>query len=66
MENRPVDYPATLDKTDWEPAKVATLPPHVGRLFKSLNTSNFDFTVPNRPANMAHAAPGINPSRWQP
>ena len=34
------------------------------RLFKSLNTRNFDFDVPNRPANMANEAPGINPSRW--
>lgn len=49
---------------EWDPAKLATLPPHVRALFKSPNTRQIDFNVGNRPANMATAAPGINPSRW--
>jgi hypothetical protein len=50
---------------DWDAAKVSQLPPHVRRLFKSLNTRNIEYDVPNRPANMATTAPGINPSRWE-
>lgn len=62
---RPAWSPPIVEVPDWDPAKVAALPPHVRPLFKSLNTGNFDFNVPNRPANMATAAPGINPSRWK-
>lgn len=49
---------------DWPADKVAALPAHVRPLFRSLNTHNIDFDVPNRPANMRIEAPGINPSRW--
>lgn len=49
---------------DWPEEKVAKLPPHVRRFFKSLNTRKIDFEVPNRPANMRTEAPAINPSRW--
>jgi ectoine hydroxylase-related dioxygenase (phytanoyl-CoA dioxygenase family) len=49
---------------DWDPEKVARLPPHVRRFFKNLNTRKIDYNVKNRPDNMATAAPGINPSRW--
>ena len=45
-------------------ARVATLPPHVRPFFGSLNTRRIDFHVGNRPPDMASAAPGINPSRW--
>lgn len=61
---RPAWAPPIVEVADWPADKVACLPPHVRRLFKSLNTRNFDFDVPNRPANMASDAPGINPSRW--
>jgi len=61
---RPAWSPPIVEVPDWDPAKVAALPSHVRPLFKSLNTGNFDFNVPNRPANMATTAPGINPSRW--
>jgi len=64
MAYRPAWSSPIVDVPDWPADKVAQLPPHVARLFKSLNTRNFDFDVPNRPANMAHEAPGINPSRW--
>jgi hypothetical protein len=49
---------------EWDPEKVARLPPHVRPFFKSLNTRNVDLNVGNRPPNMATEAPGINPSRW--
>ncbi len=61
---RPAWAPPIVEIEDWPPDKVAALPPHVRRLFKSLNTSNFDWNLPNRPDNMATEAPGINPSRW--
>ncbi len=61
---RPSWSPPIVDVPDWPADKVAALPPATRRLFKSLNTGNFDFNVPNRPANMATEAPGINPSRW--
>lgn len=62
---RPAWGPPIAEVPDWDAEKVATLPPHVRPLFRSLNTCNFDFNVPNRPANMATEAPGINPSRWK-
>ena len=49
---------------DWPPEKVASLPEHVRSYFQSLNTSNINFDVPNRPPDMRTEAPGINPSRW--
>ena len=61
---RPSWAPPIAEVPEWPAEKVAALPPPVRRLFGSLNTRNFDFDVPNRPANMAHEAPGINPSRW--
>lgn len=61
---RPAWSPPIVEVPEWPAEKVASLPEHVRRLFKSPNTRNFDFDVPNRPANMASEAPGINPSRW--
>ena len=61
---RPTWSPPIVEVPDWPQDKVAALPPPVRKLFKSLNTANFDFNVPNRPTNMANEAPGINPSRW--
>lgn len=49
---------------DWDPAKVECLPAHIRPLFMNLNTRKINFDVPNRPPNMANAAPGLNPSRW--
>lgn len=49
---------------EWDPEKLAKLPPHVRKLFGSLNTRKINYDVGNRPANMATEAPGINPSRW--
>jgi len=52
------------DVEDWDSEKVAKLPDHVRKYFKSLNTRNINYDVKNRPDNMAMEAPGINPSRW--
>ena len=49
---------------DWDPMKVATLPNHIQPLFRSLNTRNIDYDVPNRPDGMKREAPGLGPSRW--
>jgi hypothetical protein len=61
---RPAWAPPVAEVPDWPADKVAKLPPNVRPFFRSRNTRNFDFNVPNRPANMATSAPGINPSRW--
>jgi ectoine hydroxylase-related dioxygenase (phytanoyl-CoA dioxygenase family) len=61
---RPAWAPPIVEVPDWPAEKVEKLPAHVRRLFKSLNTKNFDWDLPNRPANMANEAAGINPSRW--
>jgi ectoine hydroxylase-related dioxygenase (phytanoyl-CoA dioxygenase family) len=49
---------------EWPAVKVKALPPHVRKLFGSLNTRNIDYNIGNRPAGMKTEAPGINPSRW--
>lgn len=53
------------DVEDRDPAMVAKLPPHVRALFKSLNTRQIEFDLPNRPDNMPTDARGISPQRWQ-
>jgi len=62
---RPAWAPPIAEVPDWPADKVAALPPRVRPLFRSRNTKNFDFNVPNRPANMPTTAPGLNPSRWE-
>ena len=47
-----------------DPEKVAGLPPAVRKYFRSLNTRDIDFDLPNRPDNMARQAAGISPGRW--
>ena len=49
---------------DYDSQKVASLPGAVRKYFRSLNTRNINFDVPNRPDNMAINAEGISPSRW--
>ena len=49
---------------DWPEEKVATLPDHIRPLFRSLNTRDIEFDLPNRPDNLAEDAPGISPRRW--
>ena len=52
------------DVEDRDPEKVKRLPGHIRPFFRSLNTRNIDFDVPNRPEGMRQEAPGISPSRW--
>ena len=52
------------DVEDWDPEKVKQFPAHIRLFFRSLNTQNIDFDVPNRPDGMQREAPGIAPSRW--
>lgn len=61
---RPAWAGPVAEVPDWPTEHVSQLPAHVRPLFKSLNTRNIDFNVPDRPANMRTEAPGINPSRW--
>jgi ectoine hydroxylase-related dioxygenase (phytanoyl-CoA dioxygenase family) len=62
---RPAWAGPITDVPEWPAEKVAALPPRVRALFRSPNTHKIDFDVPNRPAHMQTAAPGINPSRWE-
>ena len=52
------------DVPDHDPVRVETLPPEVRPLFRSLNTRQIEYDLPNRPDNMARHAPGISPQRW--
>lgn len=49
---------------DHDPDRVAKLIPDVQPFFRSLNTRNIDYDLPNRPDNMARHASGISPRRW--
>ena len=51
-------------KTDRDPDKVSSLPPHIQPFFRSLNTRAINYDVPNRPDHMPRDAPGISPRRW--
>ena len=53
------------DVADHDPKLVAKLPPQVRKYFKSPNTRNINFDLPNRPDNLATHAAGISPSRWE-
>ncbi len=64
MAYRPAWAGPIGDVPDYNPDKVAQLPPHVRKFFGSLNTRFIDYDLPNRPDNMAREAAGINPSRW--
>lgn len=49
---------------DHDPNLLAKLPTNVRNLFRSLNTRNIDYDLPNRPDSLATNAPGISPGRW--
>jgi hypothetical protein len=49
---------------DYDPERVARLPEEVRPFFRSRNTRQIDFDLPNRPDNMSRHAPGISPGRW--
>lgn len=52
------------DVPDHSPERVANLPPEVRPFFRSLNTRNINYDLPNRPDAMVRQAPGISPQRW--
>jgi len=52
------------DVEDRDPEEVAKLPEHIKPFFRSLNTRDIEFDLPNRPDNMARDAAGISPRRW--
>jgi hypothetical protein len=54
------------DVDERDATKVAGLPEHIQPYFRSLNTRNIEFDLPNRPDDMARAAKGISPRRWEP
>ena len=49
---------------DHDPQRVENLPSEVRPFFRSLNTRDVDYDLPNRPDNMSRQAPGISPERW--
>ena len=51
---------------DWDSERVKTLPKAIQPFFRSLNTRNIEYDVPNRPDGMRREAAGIAPSRWSP
>ncbi len=63
---RPAWAGPIADVPERDPQIIAKLPPNVRPFFKSLNTREIDFDVPNRPDHMARSATGIGPSRWGP
>lgn len=57
--------PVVQEVEAWNPDDLAALPAAVLPFFIDRNTRYWDFGGGNKPANMASAAPGINPSRWE-
>ncbi len=49
---------------DYDSDRVATLPANVRPYFRSLNTRNIEYDLPNRPDNMNRDAAGISPQRY--
>ena len=62
---RPAWAGPIADVPDYPAEKVARLPEDVRPLFRSLNTRNVDFDVPNRSDDMPRTAPGISPVRHE-
>ena len=52
------------DVEDRDPEIIARLPEKIQPFFRSLNTRDIEFDLPNRPDNMARDAAGISPKRW--
>ncbi|MBV7338238.1 phytanoyl-CoA dioxygenase family protein [Chloroflexi bacterium TSY] len=56
--------PTVQEVPQWEEDDLAGLPDQVRAFFGDRNTRHWDFGGGNKPANMADAAPGMDPSRW--
>ena len=52
------------DVEDRDAELVAALPEKIQPFFRSLNTRDIEFDLPNRPDNMARDSAGISPQRW--
>ena len=52
------------DVEDRDSEIIVRLPEKIQPFFRSLNTRNIEFDLPNRPDNMARDAAGISPGRW--
>ncbi len=52
------------DVEDRDREQIAKLPDKIKPFFRSLNTRNIEFDLPNRPDGMARNAEGISPRRW--
>ena len=52
------------DVEERDPSAIARLPEKIQPFFRSLNTSDIEFDLPNRPDNMTRDAAGISPHRW--
>lgn len=61
---RPVWAGPIGEVPDHDPQRVEKLPLEVRPFFRSLNSRNVDYDLPNRPDNMSRHAPGISPDRW--
>ena len=49
---------------EWSEEKLRAVPDKIRPLMSSRNQREWDFHGDNKPPNMAHDAPGMNPSRW--
>ncbi len=55
-----------IDKVDeWDSTDLEKLPAHIRRFFIDPNTRHWEWGVSNKPPDMTHEAPGLNPSRWK-
>lgn len=61
---RPAWAGPIADVPDHDPNQLARLPEEIRTYFRSLNTRDVDYDLPNRPDDMARTAAGIDPSRW--
>ena len=57
--------PVAQEVEAWPADELAKLPATVKPFFIDRNMRRWDYGGGNKPANMAHEAPGINPSRWE-
>lgn len=61
---RPAWAGPVAEVPDHDASMLAALPQDLRKFFRSLNTRDVEFDVPNRPNHLAETAPGISPSRW--
>lgn len=50
---------------EWDTGKVASLPEGIQPYFKSLNTRDIEYDLPNRPDGMPRNAVGVSLRRWE-